>query len=126
MLKVTSSGSFQNIEKFLIKAKTGKFYETLAKYGDMGIRVLSSATPRDTGLTASSWKYEIKRTFRTYTITWTNSHIEDGVPIAIILQYGHGTGTGGWVEGRDYINPAVRTLFDEMADDLWREVTENA
>ncbi len=102
----------------------GKFYDILDKYGRMGVRELSDATPQASGLTARSWDYKITRTFRTYTITWTNNHIEDNVPIAIILQYGHGTGTGGWVEGVDYINPALRDMFDRMVDDLWREVTK--
>lgn len=126
MLKVSSSGSFQNIENALKRFQQGRFYQTLNKYGEMGVKILAEATPKDSGRTADSWRYEIRRALRSYTITWTNDHIEDNVPIAVILQYGHGTGTGGWVEGQDYINPATRKLFDDMANDLWKEVTENA
>ncbi|WP_448580965.1 hypothetical protein, partial [Staphylococcus aureus] len=86
---------------------------------------LSKATPVDTGLTASSWYYEIQRTDTTVSIYFMNSHRNKGVPIALILQYGHGTGTGGYVEGRDYINPALQPVFDKMCDELWKEVTSS-
>lgn len=125
MLKVSTSGSFDGLEKFVKRIQNGSHFEILNKYGEMGVEALSAATPIESGETARSWRYTIKRTFRTYTIYWSNDHVEQGTNIAIILQYGHGTGTGGWVEGRDYINPALRKLFDQMADDLWREVSSN-
>ena len=96
----------------------------LDKYGQEGVAALASATPVDSGLTASSWYYEITHTKDSSTITFLNSHVNDGVPIAIILQHGHGTGTGGWVEGRDYINPAIQPIFDKIANNAWREVTK--
>ena len=85
---------------------------------------LASATPTETGKTASSWFYEISHNKGSATITFSNSNINKGVPIAIILQYGHGTGTGGWVEGRDYINPAIQPIFDKIANEAWKEVTK--
>ena len=96
----------------------------LDKYGREGVAALASATPVDSGLTASSWYYEITNGNGSATITFLNSNVNKGVPIAIILQYGHGTGTGGWVEGRDYINPAIQPIFDRIANDAWREVTK--
>lgn len=96
----------------------------LDKYGQLGVDALSSVTPVDSGLTANSWYYEIDRGKEVSTISFHNSHINEGVPIAIILQYGHGTGTGGWVQGRDYINPAIQPIFDQLADEAWREVTK--
>ena len=107
-----------------MKAKKGIRNVELDKYGRMGVEALSKATPVDTGLTASSWYYEIESTDKETSITFYNSNIQNGIPIAIILQYGHGTGTGGWVEGRDYINPALRSVFDEIAEKAWKEVTE--
>lgn len=95
----------------------------LDKYGKMGVEALSSATPVDSGLTASSWYYEIQNDGNSASIEFHNSHINKGVPIAIILQYGHGTGTGGWVEGRDYINPAIQPIFDQLAEEVWKEAT---
>jgi hypothetical protein len=96
----------------------------LDKYGREGVAALASATPVDSGLTASSWYYEIVRTNGSVTINFNNSNIQNGVPIAVILQYGHATGTGGYVQGRDYINPAIRPIFDRIANDAWREVTK--
>jgi len=107
------------LEKFLEIIKKGQ----LDKYGQMGVAALAKATPIDTGLTASSWYYEIHRTATTLSINFMNSNRNKGVPIALILQYGHGTGTGGYVQGRDYINPAIQPIFDQMAKDLWGEVT---
>jgi hypothetical protein len=96
----------------------------LKKYGEEGVKALRDATPKDSGETADSWGYEITKDGRGYVITWTNSKKNKGVPIAIILQYGHGTGTGGYVEGRDYINPATRPIFDAIAEEAWKEVTK--
>lgn len=95
----------------------------LHRYGQEGVAHLAANTPKDTGETAASWSYEVKRTSRSMSIIWTNSNIVSGVPIAVILQYGHGTRNGGYVSGRDYINPAMRQVFDQLADDVWREVT---
>lgn len=96
----------------------------LKKYGEMGVTALKNSTPKDTGKTASSWYYDIKETGDTITISWKNSNVNDGVLIAAVLQYGHGTGTGGYVQGIDYINPAMRPIFQQIADDAWREVTK--
>jgi len=94
------------------------------KYGREGVAALASATPIESGETANSWYYEIEHSRGVITITFANSHINKGVPIAIILQYGHGTGTGGWVQGRDYINPAIQPIFDKIANEAWKEVTK--
>lgn len=93
------------------------------KYGIEGVEALASATPVDSGKTADSWSYEITGNKSFASITWNNSNINNGVSIAIILNYGHGTGTGGYVAGREYISPAIRPIFDRIADDAWREVT---
>ena len=106
------------------RAKEAIRLGTLDKHGREGVAALSSATPVDSGETASSWYYRIKQSHGSATIAFFNSHVNDGVPIAIILQYGHGTRTGGWVQGRDYINPAIQPVFDKIADTAWREVTK--
>lgn len=108
------------LEKTLEAAKLGN----LDKYGRMGVEALLAATPVDTGLTARSWYYEIERKNGQVSINFCNSNIQNGIPIAVILQYGHATGNGGWVEGRDYINPALRPIFDEIAESAWEEVTK--
>ena len=95
----------------------------LERYGRKGVEALAAATPKETGRTAECWDYRIEDTGTGYSIVWTNSNINDGVMIAMLLQYGHGTGTGGWVEGIDYINPAIRSIFTQMADEAWKEVT---
>lgn len=99
-------------------------YDVLEKYGDEGLAALREATPKDTGLTADSWYYRVVRddVEKTVSIRFFNSNVHNGIPIAIILQYGHATGTGGWVEGRDYINPAIQPIFDRILKDIWREV----
>ena len=124
MISFRQKGDFSKTMQFLVKAKKGVKLSDLDKYGREGVAALASATPVDTGETANSWYYEIVHENGTITITFNNSHIQNGVPIAVILQYGHGTGTGGWVEGRDYINPAIQPLFDKIAEDAWREVTK--
>lgn len=121
MISVSDSGNFDNIEKFL--SKKPSLNSILESYGRLGVNALSAATPVESGLTASMWDYEIKATKNGAKITFVNNHINDGVPIAIILQYGHGTGTGGYVQGRDYINPAIQPVFDKLANDMWKEVT---
>lgn len=123
MVTVKVKGSFAKTEAFLKKASKMQIRAILNKYGAKGVEALSKNTPVDTGLTAESWSYEIVETGSGYKIYWKNSNIVDGVPIAIILQYGHGTGTGGYVQGRDYINPALQPVFDELADSAWKEVT---
>lgn len=98
-------------------------YKSLEKYGQEGVAALSSATPADTGLASNSWYYTVKVTKNGATITWSNSDVEGGFPVAVMIQYGHGTGTGGYVSGRDYINPAIVPIFDKIAESVWREVT---
>jgi hypothetical protein len=111
------------LTKQLEKAKEGVRLGTLDKYGRAGVAALASATPVDTGLTSRSWYYEIVRSNNSISIRFNNSNIQNGVPIAIILHYGHGTSTGGWVQGRDYIKPAIRPIFDNIAKEAWEEVT---
>lgn len=123
MITVTHTGDFKRITSFLEKSKETFKLGILDKYGKKGVDALSVATPVDTGLTASMWRYEIQNGSDGATLSFHNDHINKGVNIAIILQYGHGTGTGGWVEGRDYINPAIQPIFDELANEAWKEVT---
>lgn len=123
MVKIHHKGDFTLTKTFFKKVSNKNFASMLSKYGELGVRALSSATPVDTGLTASSWYYEVEQTKSSAKLVWKNSNINKGVNIAIILQLGHGTGTGGWVEGRDYINPAMQPVFDKIAEDLWKEVT---
>ena len=124
MITFVHHGDFKHTEKFLQGASRGDYLKVLDKYGREGVAALSAASPVDSGLTSESWDYEIQNGNGSYKIVWTNSNIHDGVPIAVIIQYGHGTGTGGYVEGRDYINPAMKSVFDKMADEAWREVTK--
>ena len=124
MITVRQKGEFAKITQYLEKIKGPIRSDILDKYGREGVAALASATPVDSGLTASSWHYEkiIKKGY--ISLTFYNSNINKGIPIAIILQYGHGTRNGGWVEGRDYINPVIQPLFDRLAEELWREVTK--
>lgn len=124
MIRFRQKGDFKKLTRFLERAKEAVRLGELDKYGREGVAALSSATPVDSGLTASSWYYEITNKNGTAKISFYNSNVQNGVPIAIIVQYGHGTGTGGWVEGRDYINPAIQPVFDEIAESVWREVTK--
>ena len=124
MISFRQKGDFSKLNRFLERAKGAARLSILDKYGREGVAALASATPIDSGETANSWYYEIKHDNGAATITFLNSHINKGVPIAIILQYGHGTGTGGWVEGRDYINPAIQPIFDKIVDEAWKEVTK--
>lgn len=122
-VKFEVSGGFTKTERFLNRMKRREYLNVLDEFGRDGVQALRNATPVDSGATAEAWDYEIKRT-RDYTeIVWTNSNINDGAPIAVILQYGHGTGTGGYVQGRDYINPAIRPIFDKIAEKAWKVVT---
>ena len=120
MIKLSSTGNFNKTEKFLKRSNNIKL--ELDAYGRKGVAALAAATPVNSGETANSWYYEITKQKGKYTIAFKNSNINNGVPIAIILQYGHGTNNGGWVEGRDYINPAIQPIFDEMAEAAWKEV----
>lgn len=124
MIKFRHKGDFSKSFRYLERVKGAVRLSDLDKYGREGVAALASATPVDSGLTASSWYYEIVRTNGSVSINFNNSNIQNGVPIAVILQYGHGTGTGGYVQGRDYINPALRPIFDRIANDAWREVTK--
>jgi hypothetical protein len=125
VLQITSTGSFSNTENFLNHMSKGDIYQALEYYAQIGVEALSSATPESTGLTATSWGYEIDISGKSHTIRWTNTHLAGSTPVAILLQYGHGTGTGGYVQGRDYINPAIRPIFDEIAASVWKEVTSS-
>lgn len=123
MLSFESSGSFKNTEQFL--NSLGKFDVTslLTGYAQEGVAALEAATPIDSGLAASSWGYKIERSRGATSIIWTNSDVENGYPVAIMIQYGHGTGTGGYVQGVDYINPALKPIFDKIATGVWKAVT---
>lgn len=115
-------GDFSKTTAYLGKLKERRFLQSLDKYGQEGVNALMSATPVDTGLTASSWYYQIRKTENYVTLEFHNSNVNDGVPIAIVIQYGHVTPNGGWVEGRDYINPAIQPIFDQLAKNAWEEV----
>lgn len=123
-VKVKVKGGFRNIEKFFNKVTKNKYLiRILERYGEAGVSALSKETPKDTGKTARSWYYEIEEKNGDYIIVWKNSNNNKYVSIALILQYGHGTGTGGYVRGIDYINPAMRPIFEKIADAAWEEVT---
>ena len=124
MISFRQKGDFSKLTSFLERAKESVKIGDLDKYGREGVAALSSATPIDSGKTANSWNYEITNKNGSVTISFNNSNIQNGVPIAIILQYGHGTKNGGWVQGRDYINPAIQPVFDDIVDKAWREVTK--
>ena len=124
MISFRHKGDFSKLSGFLEKAKNAVRLGDLDRIGREGVSALASATPVDTGETANSWYYEIEHRNGSSVISFHNSNIQNGVPIAIILQYGHATGTGGWVEGRDYINPSLQPIFDKLANEAWREVTK--
>lgn len=124
MITFRQKGDFSKLTHFLEKAKEIIHVGELDKYGREGVAALASATPIDSGKTANSWYYEIENRNGSVAISFHNSNIQNGVPIAVILQYGHGTNHGGWVEGRDYINPAIQPIFDKIANDAWKEVTK--
>ena len=123
MITFRQKGDFSKLTRYLERVKEAAKIGDLDKYGREGVAALASATTVDTGKTASSWNYKIEHKNESVTITFNNTNINKGVPIAIILQYGHGTRNGGWVEGRDYINPAIQPIFDKIAENAWREVT---
>lgn len=124
MISLKVKGDFKKTERYLTRVRKVPIRNVLEKYGKKGVQALASATPLDTGETAGAWSYEIENKNGSYSISFVNSNVNKGVRIAIILQYGHGTGTGGWVEGRDYINPAIQPIFDELTEEAWREVTK--
>lgn len=121
MIEITTQGSFKNIEGFLRRAKNASVEARLAAYGREGVQALASATPVDSGETAASWSYRVERSGSGFTLSWTNSHMGGSTPVAILIQYGHGNGSGGYVAGRDFINPAIRPIFDRIANDIWKE-----
>ena len=123
MISFRQKGDFSKLNRYFEKLKEAAKISVLDKYGRAGVEALSSATPTRTGVTAASWSYKINRKNGGVSLDFYNSNVNKGVPIAIIIQYGHGTGTGGWVEGIDYINPAIQPLFKKLADDAWKEVT---
>ena len=122
MITVTSKGSFDKTEKFLKTMQRGDVFSLLEVFAQRGTDALASATPVDTGLTASSWSHRVIRRRGRFTIVWSNSNVIDGTPVAILIQYGHGTGTGGYVEGRDFINSTIQPLFDQIAEEVWKQV----
>lgn len=124
MITFRQKGDFSKLTRFLERAKESIKIGDLDKFGREGVAALASATPIDSGLTASSWYYKIENKNGSVTISFHNSNIQNGVPIAIILQYGHGTRNGGWVQGRDYINPAIQPIFDKITEQAWKEVTK--
>jgi hypothetical protein len=123
MITFKHGGNFNNVEKFLSKDRDAQYRAILNRYGQIGVNALVSVTPVDTGITSESWRYEITSIKGGYVIIWSNIHVVDGINIAAIVQYGHGTRSGGYIQGRDYINPVMKPIFDKIADDLYKEVT---
>lgn len=123
MLRIEHQGDFKNTERYLKKMSSADILAALKGLAEEGVRALSAATPLDSGLTAASWGYSITRSKTSSSITWTNSNVIAGTSVAIMLQYGHGTGTGGFVRGRDYINPAMQPVFDKIAEEAWKVVS---
>ena len=124
MISLKSKGDFKKTEKFLKTSLGRDWMSVLDKFGQKGVDALRANTPIDSGETKNSWSYEIIQNGSRISIYWKNSNINQGVNIAVILQYGHGTRTGGWVEGKDYINPALKLIFDELADSAWKAITQ--
>lgn len=123
MITITTKGDFKNTDKFLDRVLKKDFYKSLDVYGQRGVEALDAATPKDSGLTSSSWTYDIDNNLNSIGIFWSNTNVNKGHNIAILIQYGHGTGSGGYVYGVDYINPALKPIFDEIAETIWKEVT---
>ena len=122
MIQLRGHGNFKHLDNFFERAKEGLYISKLDEYGRKGVEALRAATPVDTGMTANSWYYTIERTRNSVSLSFYNSNVHNGVPIAIILQTGHATRDGGWVEGIDYINPSIRPLFEELANNMWKDV----
>lgn len=126
MISVSSKGDFKNTNQFLKSMNDRSYLQVLNKYGQEGVNALSSATPTNSGETANSWFYEVTMSKNgSAKITWSNSNVVNGAPVAILIQYGHATGNGGYVRGIDYINPALKPVFDKIANAVWREVTNS-
>lgn len=124
MIRVRTSGSFKNTDKFFKEAPNLDYISIFHRYGERGVQALSTATPKDTGLTASSWSYKVVESRGRIELSWYNSNVTSGgVPVVILIQYGHGVRGGGYVQGRDFINPVTQRIFDDLAEELWREVT---
>jgi hypothetical protein len=123
VLSLTSTGSFKNTESFLKSMQKIDIMDILDKCGQDGVAALGLATPTDSGMASTSWYYEVSKDGSVYDITWFNSDVEDGFAVAIMLQYGHGTGTGGYIQGQDYINPAIKPIFDQIEAEVWKAVT---
>lgn len=122
MITFKIKGDYKRVERYFKRLTQKKYLQILDKYGKQGVEALAAATPKDTGRTAESWRYEIETGPNSSSIIFVNDNINKYVNIAVILQYGHATRNGGWVEGRDYINPAVQPLFDDMVEKAWEEV----
>lgn len=122
MIKITHSGDFKNTERLLKRAKSANLRAALEHYGQKGVAALAAATPIDTGTTAASWVYSVSYSRRSLSLTWSNTNESDGIPIVLLIEYGH-VAKGRYVSGNDFINPAIRPIFDEIANELWREVT---
>lgn len=125
IITFSHTGDFDRTRTFLKRMKARNYISVLQPYAEDGVRALAEATPKDTGLTAASWGYEIRQTPNSVSIVWTNSNVVDGVPIALVIQYGHVTATGGYVQGRDYINPSLKPIFDKILYEVWKEVVES-
>ena len=123
LVVMKQSGSLKNFEGFLYKNRKRRLYQLLSEYGKQGVELLRDATPVDTGATSTGWNYEIEVNSQGVSLYWVNNNVKEGVPIAILIQYGHATRNGGYVQGVDYINPALRPLFESMAEKLWKEVS---
>jgi hypothetical protein len=123
VISFSSKGDFKNTDAFLKKMSRGDIFKSLDRYGSEGTSALAHATPMDTGETAGSWSHEVLIKNQTYSIIWSNGNIVDGIPVAILIQVGHGTRGGGYISGRDFINPALRPIFDRILNEVWREVT---
>lgn len=123
MIEVKSSGDTKKTEAFLAKLQKPQVLSILHKYGQLGVSALANATPASTGRAAESWGYVVENNLKTWSIIWTNNDIENGFPVVIGIQYGHGTGTGGYVQGQDFINPALKPIMDKLADEVWKAVT---
>lgn len=123
MIRIKTTGSFKKTDAFLRRISSRDIYRTLESGAREGVSALAQATPEDSGLASDSWDYVIERSGKGVTIKWTNTDVENGFPVAIMLQLGYGTGTGGYVQGRDYINPAMKPIFDKISADVWKAVT---
>jgi hypothetical protein len=122
-VSIFSDGDWARTEKFLRDMQKFNVDAVLSAAAQKGVAALAASTPKDSGLSASSWSYEIKKSSSSIEISWKNSDVENGFPVALMIQYGHGTGTGGYIQGRDYINPTMRPVFDQIAETVWKAVT---